>query len=71
MRAGAASVWCRNGMILLPEPGPGAEWLMDFEDELFSFPQSVYKDQVDAFAQALLFLENYLSEGWTARRGGR
>jgi len=71
MRAGAASVWCRNGMILLPEPGPGAEWLMDFEDELFSFPQSAYKDQVDAFAQALLFLENYLSAGWTARRGGQ
>jgi len=26
---------------------------------------------VDAFAQALLFLENYLSAGWTARRGGQ
>lgn len=69
-RAGAASVWCRNGMVLLPEPGPGAEWLLDFEDELFSFPQGKFADQVDAFSQLILFCENYLAEGWRAR-GGR
>jgi predicted phage terminase large subunit-like protein len=70
-RAGAASVWCANGMVLLPYPGEGAEWLMDFEDELFSFPQSTWKDQVDAFAQLILYLENYLAEGYRARAGVR
>lgn len=66
-RAGAASVWCANGMVLLPHPGEGAEWLMDFEDELFSFPQAAYLDQVDALSQLILYCENYLSAGWEAR----
>lgn len=70
VRASAASVWCRNGMVLLPHPGEGAEWLLDLEDELFSFPQSAYMDQVDALAQLIIYLENYLAEGWRAR-GGR
>ena len=70
-RAAAASVWCRNGMVLLPHPPEGAEWLLDFEDELFSFPQSAYMDQVDACSQLILYLENYLAEGWRARGGGR
>lgn len=69
-RASAASVWCRNNMVLLPHPGDGAEWLLDFEDELFSFPQSAFADQVDAFGQAIVFLENYLTAGYKARRGG-
>ena len=69
-RASAASVWCRNGMVLLPHPGDEVPWLLTFEDELFSFPQSAYADQVDAFGQAVTFLENYLSAGWQAR-GGR
>ena len=58
-------------MVLLPHPGEGAEWLLDFEDELFSFPQSAYMDQVDACSQLILYLENYLAEGWRARGGGR
>lgn len=68
-RAGAAAVWCRNGMVVLPHPGPGAPWLMDFEDELFSFPQAAFLDQVDAFSQLVLFVENYLAEGWAAKQG--
>ncbi|MEZ4542093.1 MAG: hypothetical protein R3C43_19120 [Chloroflexota bacterium] len=69
-RAGAAAVWCRNGMVLLPQPGPEAVWLMDFEDELFNFPQGRFADQVDAFSQLILYVENYLAEGWRARGGG-
>ncbi len=71
VRAGAASVWCANGMVWLPHPGPAVGWLMDFEDELFNFPQSAYMDQVDAFSQLVLFCENYLSAGWEARGRGR
>ncbi len=69
VRAGAASVWCRNGMVLLPHPHPDAPWLMDFEDELYSFPQSAFMDQTDALSQLILYLENYLAEGWRARDG--
>lgn len=68
-RASSAAVWCRNGMVLLPHPGPAAPWLLDFEDELFSFPQSAYADQVDAFSQLILFLENYLAAGHAAGAG--
>lgn len=67
VRASAASVWCANGMVLLPQPGPEVGWLMDFEDELFSFPQATYLDQVDALSQLVLFCENYLSEGFRKR----
>lgn len=66
-RAAAASVWCRNGMVWLPHPGLNAPWLMDFEDEMFAFPQSAFMDQVDAFSQLILYVENYLAEGWRAR----
>lgn len=69
-RAAAASVWCANGMVLLPHPGPEVGWLMDFEDELFAFPQAAFLDQVDAFSQLVLFCENYLSAGYHARGGG-
>lgn len=68
-RAGAASVWCRNGMVLLPHPHPDAPWLMDFEDELYSFPQSAFKDQTDAFSQLILYTENYLAAGFAAKEG--
>lgn len=66
-RANAASVWCANGMILLPHPGPEVGWLMDYEDELFSFPQAAHDDQVDAFDQVVIFCENLLAAGYAAR----
>ncbi len=66
-RAQQAGVWCRNGCVLLPRPGPAAPWLVDFEDELFTFPGSIFKDQVDAFDQLILYVENLLAEGWRAR----
>jgi predicted phage terminase large subunit-like protein len=67
-RASQVAVWCRNGCVLLPHPGVEAAWLVDFEDELFSFPGSAYKDQVDSFVQLLLYTEHVISEGWHARR---
>lgn len=71
-RAEQASVWCANGSVLLPHPGPEVRWLEAFEDELFAFPSSQYVDQVDAFSQLVLYLEHLLSEGYNARiaRGG-
>lgn len=68
-RASYASVWCANGSVLLPAPSEHVPWLVDFEDELFGFPNSTYKDQVDAFGQLVNFLENLLAEGYRARKG--
>lgn len=67
-RAYQAAVWCENGCVLLPPPTPEYPWLYDFEDELYHFPNAKYADQVDAFNQLILYLENYLSDGLRARR---
>lgn len=68
-RAQQAAVHCKNGSVLLPHPTETVSWLIDFEDELFSFPGSAYMDQVDAFSQLILWLENLLSQGYQARNG--
>lgn len=68
-RAEQAAVWCRNGCVLLPNPGPSVPWLMDFEDELFSAPLGEFMDQVDALSQLILYVEHYLEQGFHARRG--
>lgn len=66
-RAQQASVWCKNGSVLLPIANAAATWLIDFEDELFTFPSGTFKDQVDAFSQLIIYLEHILSEGYRAR----
>lgn len=65
-RANRAAVWCKRGLVILPYPGSGegTQWLPDFERELFNFPDSQFKDQVDAFAQLILYLENFLTVSW-------
>jgi predicted phage terminase large subunit-like protein len=65
-RAGVASKWCENGSVILPTPN---EWLLEFEKELFDFPNGKYKDSVDAFVQLILWLENMLSDGLHYRSG--
>lgn len=71
-RAQQAAVWARNGCIMLPRPSmdPALAWLADLEEELFSFPQWPHDDQVDAFSQMILYLENILQAGYEARGGG-
>jgi len=66
-RAEQAAVWCKNGSVLLPAPSAGAPWLVDFEDELFTFPAAANDDQVDAFSQLIIYIENLLAEGFHAR----
>ena len=68
-RAEQAAVWCKNGCVLLPEPSAVVPWLLDFENELFSVPQSEFMDQADAFAQLILWTERLLAEGFHARGG--
>lgn len=70
-RASQASVWCSNGSVWFPRPQPDAHWLIDFEDELFEFPQATHDDRVDALSQLILYLENLLEFGYHARGGNK
>jgi predicted phage terminase large subunit-like protein len=69
-RAMKAAIWCQNGSVIFPPPTEGFEWLSEFEDELFNFPNGKYKDQVDSFSQLVLYLEHYLSAGLEYREQG-
>lgn len=71
VRAQQAGVHCKNGSVLLPHPTGSVPWMIDFEDELFDFPGSTFKDQVDAFSQLILFTENLLAAGWEGRKAKR
>lgn len=66
-RAELAAVWCKQGCVWLPEPAQSAPWLFAFEEEFFAFPDSPFKDQVDASGQLILYLSHYLNQGREAR----
>lgn len=63
-----AAVWASRGGVMLPHPGE--PWLAEFEAELFEVPDAQYKDQADAFAQGILYLEHYLAAWWHAQQKG-
>jgi predicted phage terminase large subunit-like protein len=69
-RAITASVWFQNGSVLLPFPDVStASWQLDYEKELFGFPNTAFKDQVDMTSQMIIQIANrYLSVGWQARQ---
>lgn len=52
-RAILASEVCRRKVVIFPSRKQA--WKIDFFDELYSFPDSNYFDQVDAFNQLILF----------------
>jgi predicted phage terminase large subunit-like protein len=62
-----SSIWCANGSIVLPFPGPAVPWLLDFEDELFLAPSAPHDDMTDAFGQLIIYLEHVLARGDQAR----
>jgi predicted phage terminase large subunit-like protein len=57
-----AAKWAEKGSIILP-PYENNSWLIDYEEELLSFPDSQYVDQVDATTQLITCLSNYLERG--------
>jgi predicted phage terminase large subunit-like protein len=68
MRAYRSAVYCKDGCIMLPYPDESvANWLTDFEDELFTFPESKFADHVDAFSQGVWCMRNWIQEGLMAR----
>jgi predicted phage terminase large subunit-like protein len=54
-RASAVSVVVSTGRVYLPNKAP---WVDDFVNELCSFPNSAFDDQVDSFSQALDYLRS-------------
>lgn len=66
-RAQQAALWCKRGCVLLPQPSYESPWLHEFEKQLFGFPDTEYKDMVDAFSQLCIYLEHLLAAGWRAR----
>ena len=64
-----AAAYCEKGCVYLPHPSGEFLWLKDFEDEIFKQPSAAFRDQADAFAQLIIYLRTYLSEGWRARTG--
>ena len=53
-RAETAQIRMAAGMILFPEQAP---FLFDLRSELTNFPNTVYKDQVDALAHAAIMVQ--------------
>lgn len=68
-RARQASLWCERACVLLPANIGECEWYFDFEKEIFDFPGAAHDEQVDWLSQIVLYLENYLAEGWRLRNG--
>lgn len=62
VRAREASLWTRKGCVLLPIP-ESAEWVHDFTEEIFEFPNTQYKDRTDAFTMGILYMRHFLADG--------
>jgi predicted phage terminase large subunit-like protein len=62
-----AAMWCSLDCVLLPHPDESVPWLEVAEEELFAVPNAPFLDQADSFSQAVIYLENYLSDGRQAR----
>jgi phage terminase large subunit-like protein len=72
-RAKQASLWSARDCILFPHPSDSVPWLFDFlgpepKGRLFKFPRIEHDDDVDTFDQIVIYLENFLSEGWHGRK---
>ena len=64
-RFAAISALIEAGRLILPEQ---ANWLADFEEELFSFPNTKYDDQVDALSQYFDWLKKEMWDKFQIRK---
>ena len=58
-RFNSVTLAIENGKLLLPEYG--SNWYPEFEQELLTFPYSIYKDQCDALSQAVEYANTHPS----------
>ena len=64
-----SAIWCGKDCVYLPPPNENFPWLLEFEQELFTVPNSRHDDQADSFSQLITYLELYLDEGLRYRNG--
>lgn len=69
-RAKQTATWAKRDCIWFPYPSGEVDWLYEFEQEFFPFPDATFDDQVDSLTQVVIFLENLISAGWHSRNGG-
>lgn len=68
-----SAIWMKNGCYLLPaiddktRVQDAPPWLAAYEQELFGAPNSQYRDQADATAQIIIYLETFLEQGFKER----
>ena len=56
-RFNCVTIAIEKGKLLFPQYG--STWYSDFEQELLTFPHSIYKDQCDALSQAIEYLNKH------------
>lgn len=67
-RANAVAALIEGGTVYLPE---AAEWLVDFETEIGTFPLGATKDQVDALTQFLAWARHHAARYQEATSSGQ
>ena len=68
-RAEASTVYLERGEVWIPAEGASAPWVDEFLTELTNFPNGRFADHVDAFSQAMTWIERNGGRG--RRSGGR
>jgi phage terminase large subunit-like protein len=63
-----AALWASRGAIEHPHPDESLPWLGEFEQEIFSVPDTEFKDYADSYAQGIIYLENYAATWWAAQQ---
>lgn len=66
-RANAISPLMEAGLVHLPER---ADWLVDFEAEIGTFPLAAHDDQVDSMTQALRWMRDHAARGFNVLTSG-
>jgi len=61
LRAQVSSTAFESGNVLLPERAP---WLHDFIEEHVAFPNATFKDIVDSFSQAVIYINEHSAWNW-------
>jgi len=72
IRAQAVSPWHEAGRVFVPDPTvEGNQWVADFIDTCATFPNALYKDEIDCMSQALTYIMTMAMGGRVMSAGRR
>jgi phage terminase large subunit-like protein len=63
-RARQASLWAARNRIEIPGPSPTVPWLARYEHQIYTFPASSHDDMADTKTQIILYMSDWLAQGW-------